>query len=230
MSEAALEYDKVCQDYLTGLYEGLSGFISYEPGEKEGGEKGKVFLTYGEILYPSVNKVIGYLDINENDVFYDLGSGIGKVPLQFFLKTPVKKAYGVEASKKRNDHAIRVYEHLKLEFPELFKTGRQLGCMESNFLEADITDATIIYTCSTCFNEELLADIGSIVDRCPNIKYVVSMKPIPSKLPFDTILEIECTWDKTKCYVYAPAQEGAVEVESTEEVKLEETKEVGGTI
>lgn len=197
------EYDQLCQDYINTLYQGVSGFISYQPGEKETGEKSKVYLTYGEILYPSVSKFISYLDVNENDVFCDLGSGIGKVALQFFLKTPVKKAYGIEYSETRNKMAEKVYAQVKHEFPELFKGGRTLDCASANFLEADIKDATIIYSCSTCFSEELLSDMGKLIDTCPNIKYLVSMKQIPTKVPFDRILDIECTWDKTKCYVYA---------------------------
>lgn len=197
-----LEFDQLCQDYITSLYQGVSGFISYQPGEKETGEKKKVYLTYGEILYPSVNKIIDYIDIDENDVFCDLGSGIGKVALQFLLRTPVKKAFGIEYSQARNQMAEKVYAQVKQEFPDLFANGRTLSCQTGNFLEIDIKDTTIIYTCSTCFSEELLSDMGKMIDTLPKIKYVVSMKQIPSKLPFDRILEIECTWDKTKCYVY----------------------------
>lgn len=197
------EYDKLCQEYINTLYQGISGFISYQPGEKEAAEPKKVFLTYGEILYPSVTKFINYLgDINENDVFLDMGSGIGKVALQVFLKTPVKRAFGIEASEKRNVHAVRVYDQVKKEFPELFENGRSLDGYVGNFLESDLKDVTVIYSCSTCFSDELLSDMGKLIDTLPNIRYVVSMKQIPSKVPFDRILDIECTWDKTKCYVY----------------------------
>lgn len=196
-------FDKLSQDYITALYQGFSGFISYQPGEKEAGVKEKIYFTYGEILYPSVNRVIEYMQVTEEDVFYDLGSGIGKVPLHFFLKTPVKKAFGIEASIKRNDVAHKVYRQVQSEFPELFRENRILGSAEKNFLEVDIRDATIIYTCSTCFSEELLADIAAMLDQCPKLRCVVSLKELPLKvLAFDKIIEIECTWDKTKCYAY----------------------------
>lgn len=201
--EAAVEFDQLCQDYMTGLYKGFSGFISYQPGEKESNEKNKVYLTYGEILYPSLSTVIDYLKIDDQDVFYDLGSGIGKVALHFFLKTPVKKACGIEAAEARQNSAQKIYGVVKQEFPELYADGRQLTSQQGNFLETDISDATIIYTCSTCFGEELLKNLGEVFDRCPNLKYVISMKAIPQALPFDCTLEIECTWDKTKCHLYS---------------------------
>lgn len=212
------EFNQLCQDYITTLYQGVSGFISYQPGEKETGEKKKVYLTYGEILYPSVSKIIDYIDINENDVFCDLGSGVGKVALQFFLRTPVKKAYGIEYSQKRNHMAEAAYAQVHKEFPELYAGGRTLGCASGNFLEMDISDATIIYTCSTCFSEDLLSDMGKLIDTCPNMKYLVSMKQIPNQLPFDRILEIECTWDKTKCYVYGVPKDGV-----KNEISVQET-------
>lgn len=196
-------FDQLCNDYITALYEGVSGFISYQPGEKEAGEKKKVYLTYGEMLYSSVNKIIEHIgDITEEDVFYDLGSGIGKVALQFLLKTPIKKARGIEYSETRNKMAERIYAQVHKEFPELLGGNRQLDCLCDNFLEADLSDATLIYSCSTCFSEELLADMGKLFDHCPSLRYVVSLKQIPSQLPLETTLDIECTWDKTKCYVY----------------------------
>lgn len=203
MKKAILEFDALCQEYMTAVYQGVSGFISYQPGEKESHAKEKIFLTYGEILYPSVNTIIEQLDIEENDVFYDLGSGIGKVGLHFFLKTPVKKVLGIEYSEKRNLFAEKVYKQVKHEFPELFERGRELKTMKGNFMETDINDATIIYTCSTCFSEELLENMAEMLDRCPNVRYIVSMKPLPLKMPLVSVLDIECTWDKTKCHLYA---------------------------
>jgi len=201
-NKSVLEFDQLCQDYITAVYQNVTGFISYQPGEKEKNEKSKVFLTYGEILYPSVNKLIEYLDINDQDVFYDLGSGVGKVALQFLLKTPVKKAQGIEASNARHQHAEKVYKTVQTEFPELFASGRELKSSQDNFLEADISDATIIYTCSTCFSEELLKSLAEVFDRCPNLRYIISMKAISSKLPFDSIIDVDCTWDKSRCHIY----------------------------
>lgn len=212
-NEVAVEFDALCQEYMAGLYKGYSGFISYQPGEKASNEKNKVYLTYGEILYPSLTTVIDYLEINDQDVFYDLGSGIGKVALHFFLKTPIKKASGIEAAEARQNSAQKIYRQVKEEFPELYANGRTLTSQCGNFLEVDISDATIIYTCSTCFGEELLKNLGAVFDQCPNLKYVVSLKAIPQVLPLDRTLEIECTWDKTKCYVYSQTATPAVAAE-----------------
>ena len=204
-----LDYDKLAEEYISMVYQGTSGFISYYHGQREEAEKEKVYLTYGEILYPSLNKVLDYLDINENDVFYDFGSGVGKVALQVMLTTPIKKAIGIEANKKRNDVAVKVYSNVKKEFKELFE-NRQMECMNKNFLTVDVSDATIIYACSTLFEPILLKDIGDIVDKCPNIKYLISIPSVKydyahipcKKLLVEDIMDIDCTWDKTVAYIY----------------------------
>ena len=218
MPRLVSEFDDLCQAYITELYRNVSGFISYQPGEKESAQLQKVFLTYGEILFPSFNKVIQRMNIDENDVFYDLGSGAGKSALQFFLKTPVKKVVGIEANKRRSDVSLKIYKQVKREFPQLFEGGRILKCVPSNFLEVDISDATIIYICSTCFNPALLADIGRIVDQCPKIKYLVSIPSvsydyasIPCKLPIEEVVDIECSWGQTKFYLYTPSPEKPVD-------------------
>ncbi len=211
-------YHQICESYISELYTGLSGFISYQPGEKETAQLEKVFLTYGEILYPSFNKILERIEITEKDVFYDLGSGAGKSALQFFLTAPAKKTVAIEANQKRFDVSMKIYKQLKRELPEVFEGGKTLEYLHSNFLDVDISDATIIYICSTCFNTELLADIGKIIDKCPKIKYVVSIPSvtydyasIPCKLGIEEVVDIECSWGHTKFYLYTVAPKNPVD-------------------
>jgi precorrin-6B methylase 2 len=213
-----MSYHQVCESYIAELYTGLSGFISYQPGEKETAQLEKVFLTYGEILFPSFNKILERIEISEDDVFYDLGSGAGKSALQFFLTAPAKKTVAIEANQKRFDVSMKIYKQVKRELPEVFEDGKTLEYLHSNFLDVDISDATIIYICSTCFNTELLADIGKIIDKCPNIKYVVSIPSvtydyasIPCKLPIEEVVDIECSWGHTKFYLYTVAPANPVD-------------------
>ncbi|CAD7940382.1 unnamed protein product [Amoebophrya sp. A120] len=45
------------------------------------------------------------MDVTANDVFYDLGSGLGKAVVQTALTTPVKRAIGIEFEPTRYDAA-----------------------------------------------------------------------------------------------------------------------------
>ena len=196
--------DRACQDYINNLYKDVSGYIDYELNEKERAQKQKIFLTYGEILYPGINTVITNLSVNNNDVFYDLGSGIGKIALQIFLKTSIKKAYGIEASDARHRCAKKIYNVVKREFSGLFAEERELESVQGNFLLHSIQDATIVFCDSVCFSEEVLKEIGVMLNNCPQLRCVVSSKPIPFKLPVEKTLELECSWQAyTRCYLYS---------------------------
>ncbi|KAL6062214.1 Nucleosomal histone H3-Lys79 methylase [Balamuthia mandrillaris] len=57
--------------------------------------------TYGEISVESVETLIEKTGMNEQDVFYDLGCGLGRVVIHVALSTDVKAAKGLELSKRR---------------------------------------------------------------------------------------------------------------------------------
>lgn len=196
------EMDLLCKEYMDALYDGYSGYVAYQPGEKETFNQKKIFLTYGEILFGSVVKLINYIGLTEDDVFCDLGSGIGKMCTEVFLKSKVKKSFGVEAHVARYQDSMRIAEKVKQDLPDLFKTGRKLEFYNTNFLETDISDATVVYTCSTCFDADCMDGIANLVNNNPNIRYLVSLKKLECRLPFIEMMPINCTWDKTNCYIY----------------------------
>ncbi|PRP80216.1 hypothetical protein PROFUN_12102 [Planoprotostelium fungivorum] len=124
--------------------------------------------TYGEIVPAAVMHLIKLLEITERDVFYDLGSGIGKAVIQIALQTNVKRSVGVELSETRYNlslvaakdtwEAVRDFspEERKLvtvreDIDELQKT---ICFLNSDILDIDISDATCIYWNNICFNAQ----------------------------------------------------------------------------
>ncbi len=61
------------------------------------------YATYGEVYLDTIPIIIRLLDINEDDIFYELGSGIGRVCLYIGMETKCKKCVGVEISRYLND-------------------------------------------------------------------------------------------------------------------------------
>ena len=71
---------------LKSLYAGMSSYSldandTYNKLKEH--NKNDVFSTYGEIIPSGVCKIINNISIDKNDVFFDLGSGCGKVVTQF---------------------------------------------------------------------------------------------------------------------------------------------------
>lgn len=72
-------------------------------------------LTYGEVKVHSIEShVIPGLKLQDDDVFYDLGSGTGKIPLQvamYCVANGIKnvRCVGIELAKQRSDIATKAF-------------------------------------------------------------------------------------------------------------------------
>jgi len=197
------QISKLTKQYLARLYDKVTGFISFSAAEKNKNMESRIYLTYGEILFDSVTGLMNKLNLDEKDVFYDLGSGVGKMALQVFMTTPIKEVYGIEASIKRFEKSCKAAAQVEEDFKGLYKNSRKLQFINANIVDCDMKDATIIFACATCFGAELLTTIAERSVECTNLKYLISLKKIPCNIPLKTTFHIDCSWDKVKCYIYS---------------------------
>ncbi len=193
------EVDALCQHYLTILY-------SDEP-PKQGTvtlSQNLIGETYGEILYPSINKLISSITLTEQDVFVDLGSGKGQVVIQLFLNSLVKEAYGIELLPKLHDSALAAAKRLRSELPDFFHETRKIHFLSGSFLDISFATATVAFINSTCFTQSLVNELGLIIENTPSIHTVLSLRPMGTlkRLVFKTAIRIECSWDSALCYIY----------------------------
>lgn len=193
--------------YLNELspYNPQDGYVAYSKELLEEAEKQQLALTYGEILPKSLNTIIQGLDIDKHDVFYDLGSGTGKVALQFCLTTPIQKSYGIEALEVRHTIAEKAYINLKQQLPELF-IGKHLESIHDNFLTYNLENPTVIFTDSLCFTDDTIKNLTKILNNIRTIKYVISLKQMKLKnLKLKKELTLQFSWsmgNTTKVYIY----------------------------
>ena len=197
------------QTYLDMLYEDISGFEEENEQDHKLTAQRKEQTTYGELLYAGFKKLTKYLTLSEEDVFYDFGSGVGKLVYQFFMHTPVKAAIGLEACRPRHLEALGVLRRFKKEIPDFFNEGRKCQFLNNDFLKTAIKDATVIYVCSTCFSERLIRQIATKINKeAKKIRYVISLDPMENlRIPFFKEIKVKCCWDKAmECYIYKADQ------------------------
>ncbi|CAD7923517.1 unnamed protein product [Amoebophrya sp. A120] len=108
-------------DYVRTFYNPLpSGFRIAEAERSQvdslGGDS-----TYGEILPDSLAQILWLMHIGPDDVFYDLGSGIGKTVIQAAMTTPAKKVVGVEVADSRFSVAEKALQTLKKDVAQRTK-------------------------------------------------------------------------------------------------------------
>ncbi|MBS0290367.1 MAG: hypothetical protein JSS07_10100 [Proteobacteria bacterium] len=196
--------DALYQSYLARVYQEVQGVqAAYTTSEYEAFVKEEICVTYGELLYPSVKKIIYEMALDAQDVFLDLGSGIGKCALQIFMQANVNKVIAIEGVSLLHQQAVSVCEKVKSEFPLFWEAGRDLILDEGNFLHANWHNATTIYTCSTCFTQTLLVAIGNKINQFPQVRQVLSLRPLPTiNIPLRKVFGVECSWDSALCFLY----------------------------
>jgi len=160
-----------------------------------------LFLTYGYIKNSCIDIMIKKLNISKDDVFYDLGSGIGNVCFKISYSTNAK-SIGYELVKKRHDVAIDINK----EFSLLKNMENKVELFNEDFtkLKNGINDATIIFTDSIVFSEDLLKLIENIGYQSPNLKYLISMKKLNNPTNFELIENLPCeaSWSTSQINIY----------------------------
>jgi len=135
---------------------------------------------YGETGYDSFNIIISkYSDyFNDNTIFYDLGSGFGKIVFHVGIMCNAKKSCGIEYSEKRYEQSVKLLEKYNYE---------NVVFINDNFLNVDLSDATVIYLDNTLFPTNI---DNQIYNKIPKNCIVFSRKMLrQSKINNELIKE-----------------------------------------
>jgi len=156
--------------------------------------------TYGEMTPTSVRRLAEHLELGPRDVFYDLGSGVGKVINQIAISAPVARCVGVELSPSRVRTARAVLRRLRTDG---LVRAAQVSFRQQDILAARIRDATVVYTCSTAFPWTFL---GALCDRVSGLGKPLRFVSVQELVPRDDFelqetLRLDMTWQR-RDYVY----------------------------
>lgn len=156
--------------------------------------------TYGEMTPTSVRRLAEHLALGPRDVFYDLGSGVGKVVNQIAISAPVARCVGVELSPSRVRTARKVLRHLRADG---LVRAAQVSFRQQDILAARIRDATVVYTCSTAFPWTFL---GALCDKVAGLGKPITFVSVQELVPRDDFelqatLRLDMTWQR-RDYVY----------------------------
>lgn len=186
--------NELSQHYLNIVYKNVQQYH----------EKNHIQETSGEILYSSIDKLFSIFPLKENDVFVDLGSGIGKIVLQIFLTTPVKKACGIEIVNESHQRALIAAQKIQQDLPDFYSEDRELKFLLGNFLENSLEGMTVALVNSICLNQKVVYELGKLLNNTSSIHTVFTLRPMPTlkRLRFKKTIRIECSWDTVLCYVY----------------------------
>lgn len=177
--------------------------------------------VYGEILYESCAVLIDSLRLTKDDVFYDLGSGLGSFVETVDFLSAVKKAWGIEFSEDRYKRAVEATRnHVKIrdtafeyenkmrkifgQEPLKLTKNKKFGFDNMDMLKADLSDATVVFTCSTCFGPEFMQKLADKLAAHNKLRILTLVQlPYNKHIHYVTTYVLPMTWSaETPVYSY----------------------------
>lgn len=193
-----MNINDLCQQYINILYHNIRILRTSEKLNIDISE------TYGEILYESMGKLIDEISFSEEDVFFDLGSGLGKIVIQVFLRSLVRESCGIEIIPDLYQKSILAAQRVKDDLPDFHNGERKISFIKGSFLDVSLARASVMLIGSPCFRQQILFPLGKIIDTMPGIHTVLTLRPLFSltRLSLRKVVRVECSWDTALCYIY----------------------------
>lgn len=139
-------------------------------------------MTYGEVSVSSVaNKIFPLFNLDEDDVFFDLGCGTGKILVQAALQTPCKRAIGIELMQNRVLEGQKALDRLK-ERKLATLDGKQIEIFRGDMFvppeKARLEDATVIFINNVMFGPQLMLKVLQLFNTLPKLRCVMTLRKI----------------------------------------------------
>ncbi|XP_059607611.1 histone-lysine N-methyltransferase, H3 lysine-79 specific [Phlebotomus argentipes] len=136
----------ILQQVYNGSVEDPDKLNQYEPFSPE---------VYGETSYDLVCQMIDQIDISPEDVFIDLGSGVGQVVLQMAAATHTKICLGIERAEFPTRYAESMDYNFKLWMRWFGKRYGEYRLIKGDFLADEhremINSATVVFVNNFAF-------------------------------------------------------------------------------
>lgn len=186
------------------LYQDVNGHLLSLKARQD---KDAIDFVYGEIEFRSFIALMSLAQPDSNTVFYDLGSGTGKAVLACAMVYPVSKCVGVELFPLLHASACAQAQKLA-QIPEYAQRAQQIEFIQENFLETDISDATIIFINSTMLIGETWELLCLRLKNLPKLKTVITTsKPlINNGFSLISSTKIEVSWGIIFAYIQTKKQ------------------------
>lgn len=143
---------------FSSLYTDINGFkISLDYRKQTGCNDDE--YVYGEIRFDSFAQILKMASPQPNDVFYDLGCGIGKAVVASALLYNDLNAKGIEILPP----LYQICESIKETFQTLpnKKTTSSIEFIQDDFFNCDFSDGNIIFINATCMSNRTWSQLCS---------------------------------------------------------------------
>ena len=189
--------------HIKRMYGGMTGYMNDTSAYDS-----KFALTYGEVTLDGVKQLANIFQRQHpiatypvsRRVFYDLGSGIGKIVITMASLVPSITSKGVELVNERHNMAMTAYRNIKEQ-----SVRSRVEFIHGSMLDRSLSDAAWIYVSNLCFSSEINDQLSEKLGRELQVNaLIVSSKPLdhPS-LQLIGKTTLSQTWSaESEAYVY----------------------------
>ena len=159
--------------------------------------------AYGEIEFLSFIALLSLTNPDKNTVFYDLGSGIGKAVLACSMVFPVRKSVGIELFPELYFDACRRVKQLAA-LKNYTEQAKRIHFILGDFLEANLTEATLVFINSTAFFGPIWENLCAKLDQLPQLNTVITTSKTLSCTHFTVTAhtKVEMSWGVVFAYIH----------------------------
>lgn len=163
---------------------------------------GRDDLIYGEMLLNTWLELLTQLSLQPNQVFYDLGSGCGKIAIATKLRYPTLTVKGIEILSDLHHLAKQKWQqHCRLNH---LTSNSQIQFIAGDFLECAFQDADIIFLNATAFSDttwqQILVKLKSLKS---GTQIVITTKLLPEAYFAKKYQGMELmSWGYASTYIY----------------------------
>lgn len=161
-------------------------------------EKPSLELTYGETDLLGFLLLLNKLSPSKEDIFLDLGSGLGQLVIATPFFYPVKKAIGIEYLTALSKAANQIKTRLPIE------NQKKTILLNQHILDSEIGEATIIFCTATAFFGDSWQKIQNhLTKACYGTRIITLSKPLTID-GFKLIYKTWCptSWGASLAYVH----------------------------
>lgn len=119
--------------------------------------------------------------LTPESVFYDIGSGYGRLAMYVALRANVSRVVGMEVNKCRHRHALHGKKRIqeRLAAMPVAGTGQRklplgnLDLVEADVLQAGVGRATHLFLSIQCWSAELVKSVIALLPKSPTVRCVI---------------------------------------------------------
>ena len=140
---------------------------------------GEEHLNCGEVTVEGVTNILQALgDVNHNDRFADIGSGIGNILAQVALESPVRMCFGIDCQTKVVKVGKKIIREALHQFPELAKVSMSAEDITAPkwHTEVHLRACTILYSNNLLFESVANLQLEDFASCENHVRYVILLK------------------------------------------------------